>query len=587
MSFAYDQLWDFMSSEERTTIRNIIVDKGLRFGLAAHREAKWFTQDPGNWNMVTNGGFVVGTLAVSGDVDNRTQHGIVDRLFDAAVHRGMGAAIDGYAPDGLWFEGPSYHNYACAFLFYASAALRSAIGSDEVLGRLEDHAVDKSGLYPIYSISPYPVLQYFNWADTGEAETDGESWSMHYAATRFNKPEFSYWAAQLVGQGLASPDHKALLFFDPNYKAGRAPLQSLPASRQFNSKPAPGLSRAAGDRLLKKNMVFLRDSWSYPFVNDSVSAHREVSYIAMKGGCNTYDDADDAHNNHGHMDVGSFVLDSQGARFIIDNGHDTYDLQGYFGKQRFNYYRLSAQGHNVITLGGMEQSRLGNGSVVAFSDKEDPGAKVLPNGVLGVVNSTNAYQRQGVTSTLRGAALSTVSTSAGSERIHIVRDEMVPVSGASHPYDQGCDGWECVSIGAIGPAVSWHAHTLATATPVAGIPLQGTATDMAVLRLEQHSEAPAWSSPRTATAFMDGPVNMNSTQGDMRTLYLGLWVDAPALTAGSSPLAWNVTALHLLPPQDPSDGISRIEVSFDPAGVVGAHGTMSVNAVAGRTLDAL
>jgi len=78
----------------------------------------------------------VGCLAVSGDVDNRTQVSVVDRLYDLAADLGMASALQGYMPDGVWFEGAAYHDYGSSFLFYASAALRTATGSDAKLGDL-------------------------------------------------------------------------------------------------------------------------------------------------------------------------------------------------------------------------------------------------------------------------------------------------------------------------------------------------------------------------------------------------------------------------------------------------------------------
>ncbi len=54
--------------------------------------------------------------------------------------------------------------------------------------------------------------------------------------------------------------------------------------------------------------------------------------------------------NHNHLDLGSFVLDALGQRWAVDLGADDYNLPGYFGGQRYTYYRLRAEGHNTLVL---------------------------------------------------------------------------------------------------------------------------------------------------------------------------------------------------------------------------------------------
>jgi hypothetical protein len=54
--------------------------------------------------------------------------------------------------------------------------------------------------------------------------------------------------------------------------------------------------------------------------------------------------------NHEHLDIGSFVLDVLGQRWAVDLGSDDYNLPGYFGNQRYNYYRLRAEGHNTLVI---------------------------------------------------------------------------------------------------------------------------------------------------------------------------------------------------------------------------------------------
>ena len=70
------------------------------------------------------------------------------------------------------------------------------------------------------------------------------------------------------------------------------------------------------------------------------------TYLGIKGGAN------DACE-HGHYDLGSFVLDSGGVRWAMDLGPDDYNLPGYFTPEmRSRYYRTSTIGHNTIVING-------------------------------------------------------------------------------------------------------------------------------------------------------------------------------------------------------------------------------------------
>jgi hypothetical protein len=67
----------------------------------------------------------------------------------------------------------------------------------------------------------------------------------------------------------------------------------------------------------------------------------------VKGGNN--------HFNHTHLDLGSFVLDAHGTRWGLDLSGDDYSLPGYFGPQRYTYYRTSTQAHNTVLIDGQNQ----------------------------------------------------------------------------------------------------------------------------------------------------------------------------------------------------------------------------------------
>jgi hypothetical protein len=141
-------------------------------------------------------------------------------------------------------------------------------------------------------------------------------------------------------------------------------------------------------------------------------------YCAVKGG--------DSTARHAHLDLGSFVLDALGERWVIDLGPDDYTLPEYFGRKRFSYYRTRTEGHNTIVIDGQNQDLGGRAPVVAFAS----GA----GHALAVVDLGAAYASVGATRALRGIGLID-----GRRRV-IVQDELSLRPGAD---------------------VAWAAHTQA------------------------------------------------------------------------------------------------------------------------------
>jgi hypothetical protein len=68
----------------------------------------------------------------------------------------------------------------------------------------------------------------------------------------------------------------------------------------------------------------------------------QATFIGFKAG--------DNKANHSHLDLGTFVLDALGERWAEDIGSDDYNLPGYFGGKRWDYYRLRAEGHNTLVI---------------------------------------------------------------------------------------------------------------------------------------------------------------------------------------------------------------------------------------------
>ena len=82
LAVGYDWLFDFLSVEDRATIRKAIVDKGLKPGMAVYANKGWWTTATHNWSQVCNGGMTAGALAIADEEPElaRRDHRLCSRV---------------------------------------------------------------------------------------------------------------------------------------------------------------------------------------------------------------------------------------------------------------------------------------------------------------------------------------------------------------------------------------------------------------------------------------------------------------------------------------------------------------------------
>lgn len=80
------------------------------------------------------------------------------------------------------------------------------------------------------------------------------------------------------------------------------------------------------------------------------------------------------------------MIDAGGVRWAVDLGKDAYNMRGYFGRQRWEYYRLTNRSHNTLVIGDKLQDTDAVAKVADF--------KVTPSRVHATVNMTDAYKGQ-------------------------------------------------------------------------------------------------------------------------------------------------------------------------------------------------
>lgn len=345
-AIGYDWLYDVWSPEQRQTLRQAIVDKGLAPGLKVYHANNWWARARHNWNQVCNGGLGMGALAL-GDVEPQVCGEV---LHDAIVS--LPLAMAEFAPDGAWAEGPGYWNYATSYNVVFLAALETALGTDFGLAAMRGFG--ETGLFPLYLTGP--IGRTFNYADGGDREVRAPQ--MYWLARHFRQPVYSWYEREH-----ASPAALDLVWYQPDGADPKA--AQLPLDRLFRNA----------------EVASLRSEWENP----------KALFVGFKAG--------DNKANHSHLDLGSFVLDALGARWAVDLGADDYNLPGYFGKQRWDYYRLRAEGQNTLVINpgkGPDQDPAAAGKIIRFDTQS---ARAFA-----IADLTAAYKKQ-VQKAWRGLAL--------------------------------------------------------------------------------------------------------------------------------------------------------------------------------------
>ncbi len=367
-ALGYDWMYSYWNEDQRNIIRSAIIEKGIGRallayeGLAINNHSWWVTAEH-NWNQVTHGGIGIGALAIADE-----QPKLAEYILRQVIHY-LPYAMVHFGPDGAWNEGPGYWGYATMYNIAILDALETCLGTDFGLSKIDGFS--KTVLFPQYLTGPFN--RSFNYADGGEGAAGGSQ--LFWLAAKYNQP----LAAQYEKQLTRRPGPFDILWYKADLINSKVALPPLAAYYRASE------------------VVSMRGAW-----ND-----KTTWFVGFKAG--------DNKANHSHLDLGSFILDAYGKRFIIDLGADNYNAPGYFSTgangPRWNYYRMRAEGHNVFVLNpGLkpDQDPLAFTKITAFGTKG--------NTSFAIADLTPAYAA-GAQGALRGIAL------AGGNTV-VIRDEI-------------------------------------------------------------------------------------------------------------------------------------------------------------------
>ncbi len=335
-AIGFDWLYDRLDEDLRRRVVDCLGSFALEpaaVDLASDKPPKWMSPvlREFNWNLVCNGGLLIGALAARRELGD-----LADRVIERTTSA-MPLALQHFGPDGLWAEGVQYWRYAVRYLAYSLSALATATGSDQPLASAP--GLDRTGRFYLHATDPTGTPHAF--AAVGEQWVDrGALWELLWVGGRFDDPHCIAAAHDELDRKPAAPEH--LIFYRP-----RPSVEPLATDAQFRGRtPA----------------AYFRSAW----------ADRDATWLAIKGGYNRV--------NHGHMDLGCFELTAGGVRWAIDLGTESYQVPGYWDRHRddasrWRYFRCATIGHNTLTLDGRNQLLDGTAVLTDFQSSP-PSAQV-------------------------------------------------------------------------------------------------------------------------------------------------------------------------------------------------------------------
>lgn len=315
VAIGYDWLHKDLSQNTKKIVKEAIITKGLQASLDAKYNG-WLKATH-NWNQVCNAGITYGALAVYEDNPELAKQ-IIDRAIES-----IKLPMEDYKPDGAYPEGYGYWDYGTSFNVLFISAIEKTFGNN--FGLMDNDGFLKTASYITNMTGP--TKKNFNYSDNGDGS------GLHPAM---------FWLANYI-------KNPSLLYNENNYLAvipkSMANNRLLPAIMIWGAGMNLDAISPPKDLIWvgqgKNPVALMRTSWA-----DSNSI-----FVGMKGGSPSV--------NHGHMDIGSFVMDAQGERWSMDFGMQQYESLESKGvdlwnmkqnSQRWQILRYNNFSHSTLTF---------------------------------------------------------------------------------------------------------------------------------------------------------------------------------------------------------------------------------------------
>ncbi|MEJ5914086.1 heparinase II/III domain-containing protein [Pseudokineococcus sp. 1T1Z-3] len=302
VALGYSLVPDAFSRAQRSTVRAALVSKALAPACWGYTNRSWMVESTSNWGVVVNAGMTMAAMVVADQND-----AAAGAVFAQALPR-LRRAVATTASDGGSPEGPNYTWLVHRYLALVSSSLLLSYG--DAGGRqvprvpaAAQHILDVTG----------PSGETFDYADADGA---------------YIRPYLALWNARQGGDPLGDWLGQRLL--DQRKVDGLLLLWARPETSKPTCQPLARTYESAG-------VAMLRSSWE-----------EDATWVAVRGGSQVA--------GHRHLDLGTFVLEMDGRRFVDEYGQDEYSLPGYTGPLGSSSpWRLTTEAHSTLMRRSVQQ----------------------------------------------------------------------------------------------------------------------------------------------------------------------------------------------------------------------------------------
>lgn len=322
----YDGLYGWTNQQQKDSLfqmtrKYIFVPAQAQYNGTASKTWNWMYAN-NNWNGICNGGVIAACLSMY-----EHEPALLSDIASRAINC-LPNYINAFEPDGQSEEGLMYWSYGLMYTVTAFDIMERVLG--KTYGYAETNGMKKTGYFPVYTSGPVATL---NVGDDGVRNSRVNSilwFSKHHNDSTLAK--FTYDLFMENGQKMSWFD---LFHYSPELVAKGKDLNV-------------GLDN------------YIRGIDIYSFIEKWKD--KNAMYLAVHAGNNKA--------NHGHLDAGSFYIQSSGQYWAYGNlGSDSYTNPGYFdfgagnndclpsysgtnysptASQSWHFYRKRAEGKNAV-----------------------------------------------------------------------------------------------------------------------------------------------------------------------------------------------------------------------------------------------
>ncbi len=378
VAIGYDWLYPKLSESSKKVIREAIVIKGLNQSL----DPKYYgwVRAVHNWNQVCNAGMTFGALAVAEDYPKLSKN-MIERAIES-----IKLPMCEYNPDGAYPEGYTYWGYGTSFNVMFLSAIEKVFLSDFGLNNIPGFLKTAGFLENMSGVTG----ACYNWGDCGLGGNLNPA--MFWFAQRNSDPSLLWVEKYFLQRGEYNGFTRDRLLPAVMIWGKDLPIDRIP-------EPKGHLWTGQG----ANPVCLMRTAWSDPY----------AIFLGFKAGS--------ASVNHGHMDIGSFVMEADGVRWASDFGMQEYEsLESkgieVFGRtqdaQRWTILRTNNKAHNTITVNDQLQNVKGYAKIDRFSEN---------SGFMYAISDLSGVYENQLKSANRGVAIV-------DQRYVVVMDEMVSLN---------------------------------------------------------------------------------------------------------------------------------------------------------------